>query len=232
MAVRIEKEAVFSGFVPEDFELFEVPGFAARMPLLREHIKPKLMGLAARLPERLSEMLGEPVYPHVAQHLRRTVNAPVETWTAFAESPRAYKPFVHLRVAVSVDRVRVMVFVEDYADEKQVFADGLERNAEALAAYFAHHPTIHAYELLDADGCPKSGTALDAATLREFAARMRRVKGQHAKFGVQLDKSHPVLLSGPEFLDAVVAAAVTLKPLYDCGNVGFVYTYTPEIISI
>lgn len=210
----------FAGFTPEDFAVFEIEGFDARMSALRARIKPKLIAIGEALASRLSETLEEPVYTHVAQHLRRTVNPPIETWAAFAREKRAYKPFVHLRVAISAEKMRVTVFVEDYADDKLRFAENLQSRADALAEYFAHHPTIQAYEIPDADGHPKHGSALDASTLCAFAERMQRVKGQHAIFGVQFAKTHPVLASGPEFLSAVVDAACTLKPLYDCGKAG------------
>ena len=215
---QIEQAAAFSGFTLEDFGIFEIEGFAARMPPLRARIKPKLMQIGEVLTGRLSEVVEETLHPHVAQHLRRTVNAPVETWVAFSRSKRAYKPFVHLRCGISAEKVRVTVFVEDYADEKLLFADNLRRQAESLERYFALHPTVLGYELRDSDDTPKRGHALDADTLHSFADRMHRVKGQHAIFGIAFAKTHPVVQSGPEFLEAVVEAARTLKPLYDCGR--------------
>jgi uncharacterized protein YktB (UPF0637 family) len=224
--------AGFDGFTPEDFEVFEVPGFAARMPLLRAQVKPKLTALGGTLAPLLSETLGETLYPHVAQHLRRTVNAPEETWVAFARSPRAYKPFVHLRVAIRADKVRIVVFLEDDAEDKSRFAANLNRNAEPLSDYLGHHPPIRACDIPDAEGKPKYGRALDACTLRAFAARLDRVKGQHAAFGIAFDKSHRVLASGPEFVEAALEAAVKLKPLYACGAItDFDYNYVPEFIE-
>ena len=214
---QTEQSSSFPGFAAEDFAVFEIDGFAARMPQLRAQIKPKLGQIGEILTSRLSEVVGERLHPHVAQHLRRTVNAPVETWVAFSPSPRAYKPFVHLRCGISAEKVRVTVFVEDYADEKLLFADNLRREADALEHYLALHPTVLAFEMRDTDDEPKRGHALDAATLRAFADRMHRIKGQHAVFGIAFAKTHPVVQSGPEFLEAVVAAARTLKPLYDCG---------------
>src|SRR5579872_4999109 len=205
----------FNGFTDRDFEIFEIPGFEARMPAIRAHITPALRSLGDLLQPRLCESTGLRLYPHVAQHLRRTVNAPEETWVAFAREKRAYKPFVHYRVAIRADRVRVTVFVEDYADEKAAFAANLERRADALADHLAQHPTVLAYEICDDDGTPQRGPALNAATLRAFAERMQRVKGQHAVFGIPFDKNHSVVRSGPALLEAVTQAAVTLKPLYD-----------------
>ncbi len=208
------------GFILEDFAVFEVPGFKARMPLLRERVKPKLIQIGAHLNPALSTALKEPVHTHVAQHLRRTVNAPEATWVAFSRSARAYKPFVHYRVAINAKSVRTCVFVEDYADDKLLFADNLCRNAETLAEYFASHPQITAYNITDSEGKPKSGNQLDAETLREFAARMHRVKGQHAVFGVDLGRNRAAKKSGPDLLKSVQSAVKLLKPLYNCGKAG------------
>jgi uncharacterized protein YktB (UPF0637 family) len=215
---EVAEIAAFPGFTQDDFAIFEIEGFAARMPELRARIKPKLVHLGQILAEPLSAVVEEPLTAHVAQHLRRTVNAPVETWVAFSRSKRAYKPFVHLRCGISAEKVRVTVFVEDYADEKRLFADNLRRQADALERYLAQHPTILGYELRDPDNVPKRGHALEANTLRAFADRMDRVKGQHAIFGIAFANTHPVVQSGPEFVEAVIEAAKTLKPLYDCGR--------------
>ena len=119
---EVDKVAAFAGFTEADFEIFDIGGFTERMAGIREHIKPKLIQLGQLLSERLSQAMDEPLYPHVAQHLRRTVNPPVHTWVAFARSPRAYKPFVHLRVAINREHLVLLTFVEDYAEEKATFA--------------------------------------------------------------------------------------------------------------
>lgn len=229
---RIELAAQFEGFAPEDFEVFAAPEFSERMPLLKQRITPKLKLAAAALNARMGEAVEEIVFPHVALHLRRSVNPPIETWAAFARNARAYKPFVHMRMGVSAEKVRVSVFVEDYADDKLLFAKNLARNAAAIAAWCKLHPTIYAYDILDKYGQPCCGRTLTGAALRAFAARMQKVKGQHARFGIALDKSHPVVTNGPELLEAVIEATRQLRPLYDCGKPNFKYTYTPEPIVV
>ncbi len=228
---RVEQAGGFEGFSAEDFAVFEAPEFSDRMPLLKQRITPKLKQVAAALKDRMSETADETVYPHVALHLRRSVNPPRETWAAFARNARGYKPYVHLRAGISVDRLRVSVFVEDYADDKLLFAANLAKNAVPLARYLLHHPTIHAYDVLDSAGQPCIGRKLNANSLRAFSERLKRVKGQHARFGIEFDKSHPVVGNGPELLEAVVEAARQLRPLYDCGKPGFVYKYTPDPVN-
>ena len=228
---EVAEAGAFAGFNEADFEIFDIGGFTERMAGIRKHIKPKLIQLGQLLSERLSLAMDEPLYPHIAQHLRRTVNPPVHTWVAFARSPRAYKPFVHLRVAINREHLVLLTFVEDYADEKATFAANLERNAEPLAAYLAHHAAIHSFDLADADGKFLSGHALNADALTTFAGRMNRVKGQHARFGIPFAPTHPILQNGPELVDAIVEDLRRLKPLYDCGKPDFQFTYTPEIIA-
>jgi len=208
----------FTGFTQSDFDIFDLPDFASRMPALKANITPKLKDLGEELAPRLSEAYGQTLYPHVALHLRRSVNAPVSTWVAFAKEKRAYKPYVHVRAAITGDEFRCLVFVEDYADEKLLFADNLAKNAAQLSSYLKKRPTIKAYAVLDKLGEPIKGTGLNRKTLKDFAERMKRVKGQHAIFGIALSRSHPVVQSGPELVDAIVEAMTELKPLYDCGS--------------
>ncbi|MCS6776555.1 MAG: DUF1054 family protein [Chloroherpetonaceae bacterium] len=208
----------FNGFLPEDFEVFAVPEFAPRMARIRQCLQPKLLRIGEALAPRLSEALQETVYPHVARHLRRTVNPPQETWVAFARNPRAYKPFVHLRVTISEERIRVLVFCEDDAPDKSLFASNLQERAESLADHFAHHPHLLSFDLQDPEGHPLRGHALTPEVLRDFARRLQNVRGQHAAFGIVFHRDHPIVQNGPEFLDAVVAAVVNLNPLYQCGQ--------------
>lgn len=221
------ESAPFEGFEQADFDIFDVPGFAARMPLLRAQIKPKLASIGGILVEPFSKTLDEQMFPHVAQHLRRTVNAPVETWVAFSRSPRAYKPFVHIRVAASLEKMRVTVFVEDYAVDKLLFATNLFKNAPSLSKYFRIHPEILAYSIENRLGSASFGTQVTSRKLKEFAERMQRVKGQHAIFGIQFPREHSLVASPSEFPVAAILAVETLKPLYDCGRVGFRFKF-PE----
>lgn len=229
---QIEVALAFEGFDPDVFDVFAAEDFGERMPLLRQRITPRLKLLAAALRDRMSDLVEETMYSHVALHLRRSVNPPVETWAAFARNARAYKPYVHLRIGVSADKLRVSVFVEDYADDKLLFAKNLARNASGISAWCRAHPTIHAYDILDKSGEPCSGRKLTAVSLRAFAARMQKVKGQHARFGIAFDKSHPIVSSGPQCIEAVMEAARQLRPLYDCGRENFRYDYAPEEIRV
>ncbi|HEV2474823.1 MAG TPA: DUF1054 family protein [Chthonomonadales bacterium] len=223
-AVQVTGNAVpggdgFHGFRPEDFAVFEIPGFAPRMTALRSRVSPKLTALGAYLQPALCELTGETLYAHVAQHLRRTVNPPVETWVAFARSARAYKPFIHFRVAINAASIRTVVFVEDDADDKPLFATNLSRNAPAITRYLGQRPFIQSYELAGADGRPLSGPAFKSARIKEFAGRLARVKGQHASFGCSVSRQDECIADGCALAARIVEYASDLLPLFRFGSI-------------
>ncbi|MDE2127617.1 MAG: DUF1054 family protein [Armatimonadetes bacterium] len=203
-------------FEPEQFHVFAVEGFTRRMPLVRTRITPVLAGLAEPLCEPLAAVVEEPLFPHVARHMRRTVNPPEATWVAFGRSPRAYKPWIHIRVGMALEGVRVSVFVEDDAEDKPRFAANLRRNAAPLARWFRERHEVLAFDFATANGF-STAAALGAAGLRRFADRLLRVKAQHASFGVVLSPERACALDTGTFIATVCDTCQTLLPLYRCG---------------
>src|SRR5262249_37150707 len=89
------------GFEEADFSLFSIPDFPGRMGAIRGKLRPKLIALGDDLNDRIAALTGIPSFPHVAQHMRRRVNPPVETWAAFCRDRKGYKRWTHHRAAVS-----------------------------------------------------------------------------------------------------------------------------------
>jgi uncharacterized protein YktB (UPF0637 family) len=204
----------FSGFREREFDIFHLPGFETRMPAIRAEVTPKLKVLGEQLLPSLREATRVEFHPHVAQHLRRTVNPPVETWVAFSPSARAYKPFTHFRVAINGEGLKIVCHVEEDSEEKATFAAGLQRNAAALAAYLAAHPEIQAGV---ARGELGSGApSPDAAALTALGQRLERVKAQDATFCIALDRRDPILGS-TALTERALAAMRALLPIYRLG---------------
>lgn len=204
-------------FTESDFDIFSIPGFEARMSRLRASITPKLKEIGGILTPRLQEATGQEFHPHVALHMRRTVNPPVETWVAFGRSARSYKPFVHTRFAVNGDGIKIVVFLEDEADDKPVFAGNLKRNASAASKILQGDPRIHSYDLRDSNDLPLPGDRITKKMLEEFAERLARIKGQHASFGIPFHRGNPILRDRESLLDAAMESMVTLLPFYRMG---------------
>ena len=88
-------------FVAGDFRIFDVKGFTPRMTELRARVRPKLGAFGESLASSVGRSVGGEVFAHVAQHVRRTVNPPDDTWVAFGPDARGYKKHSHFKVAVS-----------------------------------------------------------------------------------------------------------------------------------
>lgn len=119
-------------FTKKDLEIFEVPGFADRMQLIKDTISPKLAKLGELLQPQLSRAVDHEIYPHVAEHARRTVNPPTETWVAFGPDPQGYKSYVHFTLCVGGIGVQARVTAKQECKNRKVFGQNLVTYAEPL----------------------------------------------------------------------------------------------------
>ncbi len=118
----------------KDFRVFDIPGFAERMAAIRSQIRPKLEGLGSALAPSLTRTVRIEVFPHVAKHARRTVNAPDDTWVAFGPDRRGYKKAQHFKIAVSRHAVRLLFEIGPEYAAKPAWAKAWRREAPRLAA--------------------------------------------------------------------------------------------------
>jgi uncharacterized protein YktB (UPF0637 family) len=207
----------FNGFTEREFEIFDLPGFAVRMPAIRAETTPKLKALGDQIAPSLAETTHQELYPHVAQHLRRTVNPPIETWVAFSPSPRAYKPFVHFRVAINGGGLKVVCHLEEDPEDKPAFADGLNRNAAAIARHLAAHPEIRSADVRGKEAMRDAPRPWSAAELATLAERLAHLKGQDASFAIRFDRDDPVVASPTPLVEATLGAMRALLPIYRLG---------------
>jgi len=110
------------GFSRGDFEVFAIEGFSARMAKIYERIRPRLVRLGIELAPELSRTLHIEFFPHVAKHMRRTVNPPDETWAAFGPSPRGYKRYSYLALCISGAGIHARAVVKSEADRRPEMA--------------------------------------------------------------------------------------------------------------
>jgi uncharacterized protein YktB (UPF0637 family) len=106
------------------------------MQQIYAHVRPKLLRLGDELTPQLARMLHMEFFPHVAKHMRRTVNPPPETWAAFGPSPRGYKRYGYLALCVSGAGIHARVVVKPEADKRQQMARNLYSQTEQLVEDF------------------------------------------------------------------------------------------------
>jgi len=113
-----------------------VPGFSARMQQIYERIRPKLVRLGDELAPELARRLNGDFFPHVARHMRRSVNPPDETWAAWGPSPDGYKRHPHLVLCVSAAGIHARAVVKPEADRRPQMACALGAKAADLERAF------------------------------------------------------------------------------------------------
>jgi uncharacterized protein YktB (UPF0637 family) len=205
----------FPGWTAADFDLFAIPDFPGRMAEIRARLRPKLLTLAEDLKPVLTEIVGQPVFPHVAQHMRRRVNPPEETWAAWCRDKKGYKRWTHYRIAVSGSGVRTTVFVEDDADDKEAFGEALQSDARKLMRGLGKSAPILWYTFGKAPIPQKKATA---ETLFEGGKTLARLKLQKFQAGIEISREEALGLS-PEGFEAWASEQMrVLKPLYGLGR--------------
>lgn len=124
------------GFTPTDFEVFEVEGFSARMEKIYAHIRPKLIRLGHELAPELARKLHLEFFPHVARHMRSSIDPPPETWVAFGPSPRGYKRYGYLALCISRAGLHARAVVKSEADSRPEMSRGLNACGAQLVKDF------------------------------------------------------------------------------------------------
>jgi uncharacterized protein YktB (UPF0637 family) len=163
------------GFRQADFEVFEVQGFSARMEKLYAYVRPKLIRLGDELAPELARKLHLEFFPHVARHIRRTVNPPPETWVAFGPSPRGYKRHGYLALCISRAGLHVRAVVKSEADSRLGMARQLKTASTKLVKDF-EGTLIARYETWDFGRLPMPKRA-DAELFDAMAATLRKKTG-------------------------------------------------------
>ncbi len=126
----------FRGFTQADFKVFDIEGFAPRMAAIKSRIRPKLDAAGRDLIPDITRIGGAPAFAHVAKHMRRTVNAPDDTWVAFAADKRGYKKHCHFKVAVSRGAVRFLFEAGPEHAGKKKWIAAWKRHAPKLVPVF------------------------------------------------------------------------------------------------
>ncbi|ADG07244.1 DUF1054 domain-containing protein [Kyrpidia tusciae] len=202
---------VFNGFEAEDFAVFSIPEFEARMEAIRSRVRPKLTALADELAPRLSRETGAPFYPHVAAHARRKVNPPDETWMALSRSPRGYKRYAHFEVGIGAEEVFVRLVIKPEADDKPGAARWLREHGEEAAAIL---PSSYLWALHRDGASDRPWPRLDGGALQELGVALEK-KAAGLTVGRRFGQQDPVLAERQSFLTLAERVLLELFPLYE-----------------
>lgn len=192
------------------FKVFETPGLEARMSALAEKVRPKFEELGEQYSAYFSGKTGEEFHPHVAKHMRRTVNPPNDSWVAFAPNKRGYKAVPHFQIGLWESHVFIILAVIYEANGKTAMAERLldseliENLPEDMVVSGDHmKPEAHSVEKLGNEGVEK------------LLHRLRDVKKGEFVIGRHLQREDADSLSKNQFDDLVEKTFDELLPIYN-----------------
>ncbi|WP_442599347.1 YktB family protein [Neobacillus sp. D3-1R] len=201
----------FSGFSQEDFEVFTIEGFDARMEGLKLKIRPKLEALGGYFTPTLSSITGEEVFSHVAKHARRTVNPPKDTWVAFSRNPRGYKMLPHFQIGLWETHLFIWYAVIYEAPQKAEIGSRFEKKLSSV------YKQVPAEFVWSGDHTKPGGVRHDQLGkkgLSELLERVQTVKKAELLCGYQIDKNDVINMSSTQLIDIIEGTFNTLLPLY------------------
>lgn len=202
-----DKSVMTLGFSRGDFEVFSIEGFSPRMQKIYELVRPRLVKLGNELAPELSRKLHLEFFPHVAKHMRRTVNPPPETWTAFGPSAKGYKRYGYLALCISGAGIHARAVVKTEADNRPQMGNMLRSKSKELEKSF-RGTKIQRYEKWDFANLPEPAPA-DASLFTALGDTLQKKTGViDVGFGWPVREA--LRLERAEVLDAFRE----LEPLY------------------
>lgn len=201
----------FTGFAQHDFDTFAIEGLDGRMEAIRERIQPKFKALGDSLAQDLSVLSGTEMFLHIAKHLRRKVNPPVDTWLAICPNKRGYKQVPHFQVGLFDDRVFIWLALIYELPNKSNIATTYMKEIDRL------QKEIPSDFVLSFDHMKKDVTSLadlDRGGWNDALIRFRDVKKAELLIGRNLSFKDPVLEKPTELELLIKQTFEKLIPLY------------------
>lgn len=194
-------------FRKKEFDVFKVEGLDQRMAAIRELIQPVFQELDEYFVKALSPLIGEELIVHIAQHRRRTANAPDFTWSAMGGDKRGYKKYPHFTLGINEEYIVMWLSFIDNPQNEQLMAQTLLDNPQLFASLTDGF-------MVNQDHTVNNYQPLEEADLEAVLSRWRDVKKGEFQIGRVLLKSDPLLKTPKKARDYMLATYQQLIPLY------------------
>lgn len=202
---------IFTGFNSTDFETFRIEGLQPRMTAIRSRIQPKFQAIGQALLADLSVLAGDEMFLHIAQHARRKVNPPKDTWLAFCHNRRGYKKHPHFQIGLFDDRVFIwLAYIYELPDKMNI-AENMIQQIDRIRSMVPPH------YVLSMDHMSKDALSIDQLDRIQFLQaleRFRNVKKAELLIGRHISAHDPLLANGFAFLQEALTTFQTLMPIY------------------
>lgn len=189
------------------FEVFNIEGLDSRMIGIREKIQPVFQSIDEKLVEELEPLLGEKLPIHIAQHRRRTTNAPNFTWSAMGGNKRGYKKFPHFQLGITPEYVVIWLSFIDNPQNKVLMAQTCLDHLE----WFESLPNDF---VVNTDHTKNNYHALEKERVIKDLTRWRDVKKGEFQIGRVIQKNRFNTESTDVLFDDILQTYLSLIPIY------------------
>lgn len=198
-------------WVAEDFDLFKIDGLENRMDALQTLVQPKFGLLGRHFSDKLSSLGSNEFFPHVAKHLRRTVNPPTDSWVALAPLKRGYKAIPHFQIGLWKTHLFIIIAVIYENPDKKGISERLESNINVLTSLPESYIISGDHMKPDAELITEAGTE----GTEKLLIRLQTVKKAEFLVGRHLSREEAIKMSNEEFIAFAEETIDELLPVYD-----------------
>lgn len=195
-------------FNEKSFAVFTIDGLDQRMDKIRQEIQPIFTTIGTNLVEELSEKTQRPFYLHIAQHRRRTVHPPENTWAAISEGRRGYKMSPHFQIGIWPEYVFMWLSIIDQPKDQKRYAAILEDSLSTLLQ-------LPADTMINLDHTTAPILAANEETLTPALTRLATVKKAEFQIGRVIQRDSGLWQDPQQALLYMMETYQTLLPLYE-----------------
>lgn len=194
-------------FRKKEFDVFKVAGLEERMAAIRELIQPVFQELDEYLVKELAPVLGEELIIHIAQHRRRTANAPDFTWSAMGGDKRGYKKYPHFTLGINDNYLVMWLSFIDNPQNEVLMAQALIDDPKVFDGFSEDF-------MINQDHTVNQYQPLKETDLEAVLSRWRDVKKGEFQIGRVIIKGDPLLKSPKKAREFMLATYQQLVPIY------------------
>lgn len=194
-------------FTDKSFDVFQVDGLEGRMTSIRSEVQPIFQELNEYFKEKLEPTIDGELFIHIAQHIRRSVHAPENTWSALSQQKRGYKMEAHFQLGIFPEYVFMWLSVIDQPK-------GKEQMAEALLAHSEWWQELPTDFVFNKDHTMSDYYPLEAKTIEPAIQRLKKVKKSEIQIGRVIPRESPLWQNPEKARDYMLATYEALLPMY------------------
>jgi len=194
-------------FTAADFKIFEDLTLSGRLGKIQTQLDPKFVQFGQEVLTRWANQSDlPPQYFHMAKHLRRYKNPPVDTWLALSPNKRGYKMGPHIEVGFWNDRLFVWAAIlgETKATPYRPNFEMLEEPILALSDTM----------VLSGDHTKKTSALLTQANFDFLRHRYLTTKAGEFMVGRLIMQDDPLFTQPEQLWQSLHATVDALLPVY------------------